>query len=121
MAAAFREVADRIASIRLTSESWGNALGLSEAQPPPNAISLEIQARHFEFWSPCFEGDWNRRLPSLTRSRLPLLKRFYRGLVEVRISRGRDDLDVRNVSLRIERQSETAGPRLPRQRLAWRK
>jgi len=34
-----------------------------------------------------------------------LPKRFYRSLVEVRISRGRDDLDVCNVSLRIERQS----------------
>src|SRR5207249_9964181 len=98
-----------------------NAQVSSGAQPQPNRISLEIQAQQFEFWSPCFEGHWNRRLPSLAGSRLPLLKCFYRGLVEVRISRGRDDLDVCTVSLRIERQSETAGPRLPRQRLAWRK
>src|SRR5438045_7399101 len=107
--------------MRLTSESCGNALCLSGAQPPPNRISLEIQAQHFEFWSPRFEGDWNRRLPSLTRSRLPLPKRFYRRLVEVRISGRRDDLDVRNISLRIERQSEPACPRLSRQRLAGRK
>src|SRR5207249_2334769 len=98
-----------------------NAQVSSGAQPQPNRISLEIQAQQFEFWSPCFEGHWNRRLPSLARSRFPLLKRFYRGLVEVRISRGRDDLDVRNVSLRIERQSETACARLSRHRLPGRK
>src|SRR4029450_10010081 len=89
----------------------------SGAQPPPNQISLETRERHFVFLSSCSKRHWHCRLPSLARSRLPLPKRFYRGLVEVRISRGRDDLDVRNVSLRIERQSETACPRLSRKRL----
>src|SRR5436190_7093288 len=87
----------------------------------PTGFHSKSKPQQFEFWSPRFEGDWNRRLPSLTRSRLPLPKRFYRRLVEVRISCRRDDLDVRNISLRIERQSETACPRLSRQRLAGRK
>src|SRR6478609_6690904 len=82
-------------------------------------ISLETRARRFALLSSCSKRHWDRRLPSLAGSRLPLLKRFYRGLVEVWISRGCDDPNVRNVSLRIERQSETAGAPLPRQRLAW--
>ena len=60
---------------------------------------------------------WNCRLPSLAGRGLPLPKRFYRGLVEIRISRGCDYSNIRNVALRIERQSVTAGPRLARQRL----
>ena len=86
-----------------------------------NRISLETRDRQFALLSSCSKRHWDRRLPSLAGSRLPLPKRFCRGLVEVRISRGRDDPYVRNVSLRIERQSKTSCPRLPGQRLAWRK
>ena len=113
-AAAFREVPDRRAPPDSHRRVAANALVSSGAQPQPSRISLEIQAQQFEFWSPCFEGHRDRRLPSLTWSRLPLPKRFNRGLIEVRISRGRDHLDVRNVSLRIERQPETACSRLSR-------
>src|SRR5260370_26028866 len=110
MAVVFREVADRPARSDSSLRAEGNGLCLSGAQPPPNRISLETQVQQFEFWSPCFEGHRDCRLPSLAGSRLPLPKRFDRGLVKVRIPRGSDDLDVCNVSLRIKRQSETAGP-----------
>src|ERR1043166_9091152 len=117
MAAAFRGPADRTTRSEWRLRDGGNVPSLSGAQQPPNRISLEIRAQQFESWSPCFEGDWNRRFPSLTRSGFPLPKRFHRRLVEVRVSRGRDDPNIRDVSLRIECQSETTSPRLPRQRL----
>jgi hypothetical protein len=68
----------------------------------PNRISVETQDRQFGFWLPCFEGHWNRRLPSLAGSRLPLLERFHRRLVEVRVTGGCEDPNIRNVSLRIK-------------------
>src|SRR6478752_7705734 len=116
MAVAFREVADRTARFDRRLRAAGNALRLSGAQPPPNRISLETQDRRFALLSSCLKRHWDCRLPSLAGSRLPLPKRFYRGLVEVRVSRGCDNPNIRNVSLPIERQSETACPTLPRQR-----
>src|SRR5204862_6700004 len=108
-------------SMRLTSESCGECAVCVRSTTAAQADFTRNPSAAVEFWSPRFEGDWNRRLPSLTRSRLPLPKRFYRRLVEVRISGRRDDLEARNISLRIERQSETACPRLSRQRLSGRK
>src|ERR1044071_4913401 len=92
MAAAFRGPADRTTRSEWRLRDGGNVPSLSGAQQPPNRISLEIRAQQFESWSPCFEGDWNRRFLSLTRS----------------------------VSLRIESQPQTTSPRLPRQRLPGR-
>ena len=53
--------------------------------------------------SSCSKRHWNRRLPSLAGSRLPLPKRFYCGLVEVRISGRCDDSNIRNVPLRHQK------------------
>src|SRR4029077_15014972 len=107
-AVAFREVADHTARSDRPLTTGANALVWPGAQPRPNRISLETRDREFGLLSSCSKSHWDCRLPSLARSRLPLSKRFHRGLVEVRISGRRDHLDIGNVSLRIERQSKTA-------------